>query len=115
METLVLIVALITLLVALSTLCFVVIILRESVGFTLPDLTIPFTKKTTNTPSKDAYTPDYADQTTPIEDFEPDFSRPLTVKVGNGVNKKEFTTGEGEEMTPIQTDDLQEEEDEDKR
>jgi hypothetical protein len=35
--------------------------------------------------------------------------------VGNGVNKKEFTTGEGEEMTPIQTDDLQEEEDEDKR
>lgn len=113
METLVLIVALITLIVALCTLGLVSIILRESANITLPMLTNPFTKKTTNK-GQDVYTPDYADTTSNLEDFEPDFSKPIKVKVGEGHDAKEFTTGEGEQLTPINTDDVMEE-DEDQR
>lgn len=115
MELLVLIVALIVLAVSLTTLCLVILILKAETGMTLPDFTNPFTKSTTNnTTEKDSYKPDYAEESTAIEDFEPDFSRPLTVKVENGKQSiKEFTT-DGQELTPITTDDLQEE-DEDTR
>lgn len=115
METLVFIVALITLLVALTTLCVVVLMVYQQGGIEAPALTNPFTKKTTNTPANDVYTPDYAEATTQLEDFEPDFSRPITVKVSKGNESTEFVTGEGEQLTPLATDDLQEEEHEDKR
>ncbi len=91
----------------------VTLLFYQQGGIVTTEITNPFTKMPTN-PSQDAYTPDYADQTTPIEDFEPDFSRPIKVKITEESKGTEFVV-DGKKMTPIATDDLQEEEDEDKR
>lgn len=105
METIVLLVALITLIVSLTTLCLVLYLLLQKNEITIP-ITNPL-RKLKESVGKDSYTPDYADQTVPIEDFEPDFTRKINLKYKD--ETKEEPVGE-ETITPIQTDDLTNEE-----
>lgn len=115
MELITLIVSLITLCVALTVLVLVLIYLYQDIKHEIQLPTIPKIFKTKESEGEqDAYTPNYADNTTPIEDFEPDFSKPIKVNLTVDDVKKEFTTSEGEQMTPLKTDDVFTE-DEDKR
>lgn len=116
MEVIVLLVCLISLVVSVSILClltFIIFKLLNKDEQIFQTISLPTSEEKGE---KDSYTPNYADESkASISDFEPDHTKPVRVilKDEQG-NSQEFITGEGEKMNPIETDDVFEEDENEK-
>lgn len=80
MEGIVLVVALVTILVALAVICFVAYLTVVQFRTDHPTPSF-FQKRAPVQETPDQYTPEVTDQTVPLDQFTPDFSKPMTYRV----------------------------------
>src|SRR5947209_1187278 len=84
MESLILIVALIVILTAqlvLAGMAFLIYKTLQEEGSLPQSVSLPFGLTKPDAPAHDGYTPNSADQTVPIDQFQPNFDKPFNIKV----------------------------------